>query len=576
MTYHSVIRDFKNINMAQAENLRARLSLSMSADTLAFCGNYYQTKLKRDPFWDELKMLDMLTAAKKQIGASLALTEFFTNDAFAASTYADLLKKHKELHPESSHPLTLAEVADVANEYLASKQKKKSRSNLHLYLEDTSDGIFYPDASCVATANSPYRLRLLKLSNSAAKTGDILVLISPTEKDTPNAFHRKFVTLLQNNAFLQSIKNITAVGIGGILTELLDMAEGVHIHLPSLSPDDKPIPSTVLCNQFLGCQILRIAPKQWNKISALLESNGLRAISFATVIRKPKFVFARNKQSKFEIDTHFLRSLKSYETVCAKPKKAPARDFLSMLLDLFCNKVLTPLTPLTPKNTTQLGEVTQIDSYVCAASTATPAGSHYKTALWSILAPTLALCACGVPYSKQALTVALGIPKDLSKDTIVSKYLSTVLGLYRAQTELELTSTVRTFLQNDKSILTPSIYVWASAKNAKKMPCIFTEPGSFVYFVSPTLDADGLPEFADFQKTLNSIAKCASKGKILSYRVLSGETIADGIRQMSSVYTCDLIDETVLNEDKHPLFILIESQKRLPWRCIAKVLPFDA
>ena len=573
MKHYTVIRDFKNMNLSQAENLRARLSLSMSADTLTFCSNYYKTKLKRDPFLDEVKMMDMLTAAKKQVGASLSLTEYFTNDALVATTYADMLKKHKELHLEEGHPLTLAEAANVANEYLTFCRKQKKREIFHPYIEDAQNGTFYPDASCAAVANSPYRLRLLELADDAAVKKDVFVLICPAEEDNKSTFHRKVITFLQNDKLMQLVKNIATVGNGGILAELLHMANGAQIQLTALAIDGTPIAATSLCNQYSGCQILRIAKKRLKKVSAILESEGLRTIPFATSIPKPKFVFEYDEDSKFEIETHFLCSLTSYETVCAKPQYKSSRDFLTVLLDLLWNKVVSPLTL---ESTTQIGEVTQIDSHLCVASTATPVDEHYKTAVCSILAPVLSLCASGVPYDEQKLTVALEVPKNLSNDEVVSKYMSTVLGLYRAQMELKLTSQNSTFVQNDATASTPSIYVWAIAENAKKIPSLFTKPDSFVYAVTPAFDNDGLPDFGEFRQTLNSIAKLARKGKILSSRVLWDETIIDGIREMSSAYSCDITEKNFLNEVKLPLCILIESNKRLPWRCVGKVLPWNA
>ena len=97
MTYRSVVRNFANIGIEQAQKLREQLSLTMPAEMLQFCGKYYKNQLRRDPFVDELKMLDLLVSMREREGSSLAVTEFLTNDAFVARTYADLLKKRKQL-----------------------------------------------------------------------------------------------------------------------------------------------------------------------------------------------------------------------------------------------------------------------------------------------------------------------------------------------------------------------------------------------------------------------------------------------------------------------------------------------
>ena len=79
-----------------------------------------------------------------------------------------------------------------------------------------------------------------------------------------------------------------------------------------------------------------------------------------------------------------------------------------------------------------------------------------------------------------------------------------------------------------------------------------------------------------FKETLDSIASLAYNGNILSARVLSGETILDGITKMSSpTYTCEITDNTVLLEGKSPLCILFESYELLPWRCVGEVKLLD-
>ena len=552
MTYCSIIRNFGNMSMAQAEALCARFSLSMSPDTLLFCGTYYRERLGRDPFLDELKMLDMLTAAQRKRGDSTALTELLTNDAFVAKTYADMLKMRNKLHPEVYHPITLSDATNVANEYWSAKKRKKSHSNIHLHLE-----------------SAPYRLHMLQLSDSAPCAGDILLLLSPAEKDSWEEFCRRLTALLQSRELMQLVKAVAPIGSGGILPELLTLASGVHIYLPALASAMEPIHATALCNRFSKCKILRIAPQHHSKVSALLKTGGVRATPFATVLEKAEFVFARNKQTAFEIETSFLHSLKSYEAIRAKLPSESSRMALSPTLHYIWEKAFPFLTS---DNATQIGEVTQNGVNTCVMATATPASSYYKTAIWSVLASTMALCACGIPYSKQELALALELPKDLSHDAVVGKCMLTILGLFRAQTELKLAAKGGTLIDRGKNVSVPSIFVWTAAQNAKNVPNVLTTPGSSIYAVTPRLDFDGLPVFSDIRKKLNVIAKLASKGKILSFRVLSGETVAEGICKMSNAYTCEKSEKAMLTEVKLPLCILIESNTRLPWRCVGKVV----
>ncbi len=571
MTYRSVIRNFSNIGTAQAEKLRDLLSLSMPTEMLKFCGTYYKNQLKRDPFVDELKMLDMLVCTRDREGSSLALTEFLTNDAFIARTYADLLKKRKQLWPEASHPCTLDEAANVASEYIR-RARGQDRCAKHFpSIENVRDSITYPDNNCVAAQGSPYRMRLLPLASTDIAEADTLILMSPVGNDTSIEFRRKSAALLRSKELLQYVKGVSTVGRGGILRELLQMTDGVLIQLSSLSPIGTSVPVTTLCDGFLGCHILRVAPHQWNIVNTLLAKGGVRALPFASIKKEPQFIFVRDKQSSFVIDAHFLRSLNRLKPACAKlvdeASLSPSPIIFGGIGGGKCGY-------FAPEAAEQIGEVVQIGSTACAAAFATAAKAPYKTALWSVLTSVATLCARGVSCSDQALSVALEFPTDLSDTVTVGKCISTVLGLYRAQTELGIVTAGRVSARTEENLDSPTVSVWTTAQNIKKVSSTFTKSGSLVYAVSPALDPDGLPDFSALRQLLHQIAKFANEGKILACRVLAGEAITDGIRKMSNTHTCVLSDKTVAAEGKIPLCILLESEESLPLHCIGKVHPY--
>ena len=567
MTFHSVIHNFTNISTEEAEKLREQLSLSMPVAMLKFCAGYYRESHLRDPFADELKMLDMLVCARERNGASLAITELFTNDAFVARTHADLLKKRALLHPELSHPVTLLEAANVANEVLAQKAKGKARTKAFSLIEKAADTENIAADTCAVTARSPYRLRFLPHVKLAKKDANLLVLICPCKEDSQNQFMSKFSALLQKAEIRQLVGSLAKIGGGGILEEILRMSNGAEILLPALSKDGKPAFATSLF-AFSGCYILRVDPKHWSTASRLLTEGGVRAIPFASLTHEEKIVFERGKLSKFAINTQLLRSLNSYRTTAAKlPSERifpTPPTYLDSLLSLLRSSFQF-------EKEMQLGEVTTAGSSTCAAAFAAPAQSYYKTAVYSLLAPIAALCACGVPYDEQALALTLEVPQDLSDDAEVGKCMATVLGLYRAQTELGIATQEQVFVRKNKYAAVPSVFSWSMADGTHKLPTAFTKNGNYVYALSPSLGADGLPELSAWKKNLKYIAKLSQKGNIQSYRVLFGETLTEGIWQMSNSLVCVRGDETPLSERKLPLCILIESPKKLPLLCVGQV-----
>lgn len=571
MNYLSVIRNFANIGTEQAEKLRELLSLSMPVEMLKFCGSYYKNQIKRDPYVDEIKMLDMLVSAREKNGAFSVLTEFFTNDAFVARTYADLVKKRKQLYPNLARPITLREAANLASEYIHRARGTDKIPHFLPSIENVRDCISYPDANCVTTSHSALRLRMLPIARTEVTEGDVLILVSSSGNDVQAVFARKISALLGDKELMQYVKGVANVGRGGILQELLNMTDGVQVQLSALSTIGTSVPVTALCDGYMGSKILRVAHQYWSVVTTLLAKSGVRALPFATVKNDTKFVFVRDRKSSFVLDAHFLRTLNRYKPTAARlgneATLPPDKIAFGGIGGGRCDY-------LAPETTEQIGEVVHLDGTACVAASSTPASTPYKTALWSVLAPIASLCACGVSYDKQLLSIALEIPDDLSDERTVGKCIAGVLGLYRAQTELALPTTGRVSIRGIADSIAPTLSVWSLAQSKKKMPATFTKSGSFVYAVAPKLDKDGLPDFAALRQLLNQLARFASEGKILSSRTLVGEAVTDGIRKMSLSHTCVLSDKRVAAEGKVPLCILIESEAELPFAYIGKVHPF--
>ena len=574
MTYHSVIRNFRNIGSTPAEKLREQLSLSMPADVLKLCASYYKNREKRDPYVDELKMLDMLVSIRDTEGVVYAPTEFFTNDAFVARTYADLLKKRKQLYPDLSHPCTFGEAVNLASKYIRYARDARTSPRTVLIPENMRDSAAYPDATCVAAPQSAYRMRLLPITLTETEDNDTLILMTSVSENNRADFRRKAATLLCNAELMQFVKGVASVGRGGILRELLDITDGALIRLSSFSPIESSMPATVLCDGYCGSYILRVLPNQVSTVFSLLTKGGVRAIPFAQIRQGGKFIFARDMRDRstaFSLDTHFLYALSRRKTCSAKladeATLSPERISFGGIGGGICSY-------LAPDSASPISEVVKMDKTACVAASAMPTQAHYKTALWSVLAPVASLCARGVPYSEQSLSLALEIPADLTDSATVGSCMSTILGLYRAQTELGLATAGNIVMRSTENLKYPTVTAWTLSQNALNVASTFGKAGSLVYAVSPSMNTDGLPDFSSLRQLFNQIADFAKQNKILSCRVLTAESVTDGIRKMSNTHTCVLSDTTVAAEGKLPLCILIESDALLPLKQIGKVHPY--
>ena len=63
MNYRSIIQNFRKLSSEQIKKLQSTLSLSMSDEALAYCVMHYSKHEGRDPYVDELRMLDALYEA---------------------------------------------------------------------------------------------------------------------------------------------------------------------------------------------------------------------------------------------------------------------------------------------------------------------------------------------------------------------------------------------------------------------------------------------------------------------------------------------------------------------------------
>lgn len=570
MAYYSIIRNFANLGVLQYEDLRKRFSIEMPRKMLQFCGTYYKNVAKRDPALDEICMLDKLVSARTKSNASVAPVEFLTNDAFVARTYADLIKKRRALYPAANAPCTLGEAVNIATQCMR-RTKGAAAVPVVLSPENVRDSVSYPDPVAISASGSSWRQRILPLKQAALTAGDALVLVAPLAEDSPAQFRRKSVALMQNKELMQYLKGVSVVGKDGILPQLLDMTDGALIHLSALSPVESSMPATVLCEGFVGCRILRINAYQWNQVVAILANGGVRALPFASIKQEPQFVFVRDKKTAFTIDTHFLRALTQGKTVSAKLADEAAASIDTIRFGGIGGGACAYLSP---DMKAEIGEVVLSGETLASASHTSPARAPFKSTLWSVIAPVAALCTCGVSREEQTLSLALEFPTDISDPYIAGNCTATVLGLYRAQAELGLPCAGGVPIRSADSLTSAAVSTWAFAMGTQKVASSFQKNGSTVYAVAPSLDHNGMPDFAALRQMLDQITKYTKEGKVLSARVLTGEAITDGIRKMSTRYSCLLQDAAVAAEGKLPLCILIESEAYLPLHRIGVVRPY--
>ncbi len=563
MKIQDTVRQFGNYTKVQAKALKDGLGLKMSMETLAFCMKYYRDGAGRDPFADELLMLDHLTQALEEEIDSVAPVDLYTNDDFAAETYADILSKRRAHDPHAPHPCTLREALQMASIHLFSAGRDaipyRGASLIPEYLKDYP---LAPNEDCISAPNAPYRLRILPTMGEKEHAGDLLVLLTPTHGQTQLQFQRCCEGVLSDATLLPSIHAVTNVHPAGLLRTLLGISNSLSIVLTPFSALETPLPLTVLTDQYGGCRILRIAATARETLLPAVRHMGITASVFAEVTNDGMYTFRRGNAAPFSVDPQFLRSLFHYKGIKVT---LPPENALSPI----AHRAVTPLNCryLSTKNA-DCSDVTLKNGILATAASSILADAPMRSALYTTLLPILTLCAQGIPLREQSLSVGIELPQGSPDPKSSAATLAMALGLYRAQIELAVPAQANT-VRSDPKAGAPTLTAFATAKGSRILPGCLTKPGSFVYCLSPAMREDDRPDFRSLREYMSRLVELAQKGEILSACVLGGESITDGLAKMKGNYSATLCDGKLAAESALPIAILIESESELPYTKVA-------
>ncbi|MBE6589946.1 MAG: hypothetical protein E7643_07185, partial [Ruminococcaceae bacterium] len=560
MNYTGVVRGFSSYTPEQREQLKKDLSLSFSERLLSFCMSYYKNAEKRDPYIDELQMLSALSSVLEKECTSLAVTELFTNDSFAADTYADLLQKRKSTHPQATSPCTLREIALVASRYLRRGTEKRLTNQILAAPEYFRELPTSPSSLCVAPADSPFRLRFLPCKPSASPSRDVLVLLTPAHGETVYRYARCCERFPEQASVAPVLRAVYTVQSGGLLRTLLEITDGLLIDLRAFSPFDSAMPMTVVTDSFVGHRILRVSENDLSALLCEIKASGLNGFPFACFSGDGRFTFVRDRDKSVSLETRFLTALSDSREISVR-----LPDEGQLPAEKICHRTVkdTDSAYLSDLDAAHC-VATSVGGITCAASSASPEKAFFKTALYTTLAPALTLSLCGRDHTEQTFCIALEHPANPVDPYTGGECMAALLGIYRAQTELAIPSP-NVILRPCPDAAHPSISVFSYAE-AESAPSHLSLENGTVYCVSVPLDQNALPDFHALRTILREISAYRREGILGGARLLLGESVTGGLRSMQGAFTSRLTDTVVAPEAPLPMALLIESSKELPYR----------
>lgn len=564
-----IVRSFRIYTPPQAEQMKKDLGIQMPLSMLAYCANYYRRE-NRDPYIEELKMLDALSRAACQDASSVALKELLTNDSFVADTYADLVQKRKELSCGIHRPCTLADAATTANDYIARAGKRVSVGIRVLPEERNAHAQSGLGKDCISCDGSAYQFRLLpRLEDGGAPDDDYWMLLLPSAKMLPSAFERKLGAWMTESATLSQIKGIYTVGSKGLLHELLKRTVGVWVDLARFVPLGKSANLSVLTTDMSVCRLLRVSKQTAEQLQSEWKALGLLGGIFARSIRRPQLKISMQEEPLFSLSTEFLRTLFVLRPGTAKMHKESGTASLCIRREPISTANCRYFATSNPFAATEQGQKNGCTTSIAATE---PEQAPFFNALYTALAPVVALCVAGHPYTRQLLTAALRFPAVCEWDEAVcGDCMATILGLYRVQSELGIPAEELS-VDTEEGRNLPNLTVLSAAEGAPAKTQ-WQREGSGVYCIQLPSFESGMPDFAALRSCLNNLSRMAEEHNILSAAVLLNESITDGIRRMNTDgIVCRLEQNTMASDGKLPLAVLLECEREIPATRIGKTV----
>ena len=247
------VRRFCDYNAAQMAKLKSDLALQMSHASLNLCADYFRAvEGKRDPSIAELRFLDAVAALPPR-AEEITLSELYTNDSFVALTYADMMNKRRELHPDADVPISLGEALGLASAYL-------KRSGKETDLIGSAPVFCETDAitrGAVCAEGASVALDTCGSTVSAFSEGDLFMLIhrgsTPTWK-----YGSKIDAFLSDEDVIPAVKASFTVPEEGLLYRLLPICDGICYNLPALSPDGHSVTPMLLLEKFSEYRVVAL------------------------------------------------------------------------------------------------------------------------------------------------------------------------------------------------------------------------------------------------------------------------------------------------------------------------------
>lgn len=483
----------------------ARLGLALPESCMSVIADYYRAE-GRDPWPDELLILDEAFRQAAADPAVCAPVEFVTDDARLHTAYADLMAKRRALAPDADAPATLGELSTVATRYLCGHNGSAvpdARMAGSAYALAASGGIscggFTDPAGDVEVylAGSPF-------PNQPLAAEDRLLLVLPTAADAVPAFPQALERFFASPAIAGLVRRSLPIEPSKLIGGLGQMLGASGLGLRIMPPPDG-VPLMAQLTPTLPGALLACAASAGKIIPDALRAHGLRFVLIAAVQKKPVVVLdGAPGRLSFPAAMLAPRPALSAEIPAAPAATQTATAPIPALLSSLASPALRRTYGLDPTAAHTLAqapaETTICGMHRLCAAAVEPGDDPFAAVRDCALALIARQIAAGAPL--WAITLALSAELPLASRCDNGRAIAALLGLHTVQVELGITA-VPAELKTG-SILRVTVTAYAPVSPVIEPPLTVGMPLWLLVprSVEPALDGErALLRLADAERT---------------------------------------------------------------------------
>ena len=450
---------------AQAE----RLGLALPEGCMSVIADHYRAE-GRDPWPDELLILDEAFRQALADPAVCAPVEFVTNDARLHAVYADLMAKRRALTPDADAPATLGELSTIATRYLCGHSgtpAPAARLADSAYALAASGG-----TACGGFADLVDEVSLL-MAASPCKTAPIavedrLLLVLPATPEDVPAFPQALERFFAAPNVAESVHRSLPVAPGRLIGTLGRMLGDSGLGLRLTPPADGTSLMAHLTPTLPGA-LLACAAGAGKLIPDALRAQGLRFALIAAVQKKPAITLD-GAPARLSFPAAMLAPRPAlYAEIPAseaapQPEAAPIPALLASLSSPALRRTLG-LDPLAAPTLAQApAAITHCAGMQLCAAAVEPGGDLFAAVRDCALTLIARLTAAGAPFSAITLALSAALPTSTRRDN--GRAIAALLGLHTVQVELGIPAAPASLTAGDTLRVTVAAYAPASPETA--------------------------------------------------------------------------------------------------------------